>query len=75
MAFSRGGFWSGLKYLAAIELGRATRLAECFHRQVRQVRLVSDEPVRYQLDGDPGGCLPVDIEVLPRRVTVMVPPD
>ncbi len=75
MAFSRGGFWSGLKYLAAIEMGRATCLSECFHRQVWQVRLVSDEPVRYQLDGDPGGWLPVKVEVMPGRVTVVVPPE
>jgi diacylglycerol kinase family enzyme len=75
LAFSGGGFWSGLKYLAAIELGRATGLSECLHRQVQVVRLVSDEPVRYQLDGDPGGWLPVTVEVLPGRVTVMVPPE
>jgi diacylglycerol kinase family enzyme len=29
--------------------------------------------VPYQLDGDPGGFLPLDIEVLPERLTLWVP--
>ncbi len=39
----------------------------------RRVRIESDRPVRYQLDGDPGGMLPLDIEVLPGRLTLVVP--
>ena len=35
----------------------------------------ADEEVAYQLDGDPGGMLPVEIEVLPGRVTLIVPAD
>ena len=34
---------------------------------------VPTEPITYQLDGDPGGYLPVDVEVLPNRFTVLVP--
>jgi diacylglycerol kinase family enzyme len=28
--------------------------------------------VPFQLDGDPGGYLPVDVRVLPRRLTLVV---
>lgn len=31
-------------------------------------------PIPYQLDGDPGGFLPLDIEIAPKRFTVLVPP-
>ena len=40
---------------------------------VTRVRIESDEPVAYQLDGDPGGMLPLDVEVVPHRLTLVVP--
>ena len=36
-------------------------------------RVTSDANVPYQLDGDPGGFLPVEISVLPQRLTLLVP--
>jgi diacylglycerol kinase family enzyme len=35
-------------------------------------RLEADEPVPYQVDGDPGGHLPLEIKVLPQRLTLVV---
>jgi diacylglycerol kinase family enzyme len=35
----------------------------------------SEEEVPYQLDGDPGGVLPLEIEALPGRLTLVVPAD
>jgi diacylglycerol kinase family enzyme len=35
------------------------------------VRIASDRSVPYQLDGDPGGQLPLEIEVLPSRLTIL----
>jgi diacylglycerol kinase family enzyme len=37
------------------------------------LRIAADEDVPYQLDGDPGGMLPVEVEVLPGRVSLLVP--
>jgi len=54
-------------------LGRHGRLTDCHVARVRRLKLVSDEPVPYQLDGDPGGELPLDIEILPGRLTILVP--
>jgi diacylglycerol kinase family enzyme len=42
-------------------------------RQVRRIRIDSDAEVPFQLDGDPGGTLPVEIEVLPQRLNMIVP--
>jgi diacylglycerol kinase family enzyme len=56
-------------------LRRHQRLPDCTVRRARRLRVTSQEEVHYQLDGDPGGLLPVEIEVLPGRLTLVVPPD
>ncbi|MDR2438469.1 MAG: hypothetical protein LBE12_03725 [Planctomycetaceae bacterium] len=60
-----------------------TVLAQCFslHRflptvglgQATRYRIMSDQPVPFQLDGDPGGVLPLDVEIVPNRFTLLVP--
>jgi len=73
--FGKGSLWHGLRYLAAAQFGAwHGRLGDCSVRQARRIRITSDRPAAYQLDGDPGGELPVDIEVLPGRLTLVVPP-
>jgi len=72
--FAQGSFWNGVRYLAAAQFGRHLALPDCSSRRVRRLRLEASEPVAYQLDGDPGGSLPLDVEVLPGRLTLLVPP-
>ena len=60
-----------------------TALAQCFslHRflptvqwgQRTRYRITSEESVPFQLDGDPGGELPLEIEIVPNRFTFLVP--
>lgn len=60
-----------------------TALAQCFglHRflptarlgQRTRYRITSDVPIPFQLDGDPGGELPLELEVVPNRFTFLVP--
>ena len=60
-----------------------TVLAQCFslHRwlptahlgQGLRYRITSEGPVPFQLDGDPGGDLPLEIEIVPNRFTFLVP--
>jgi diacylglycerol kinase family enzyme len=62
-----------------------TAFAQCFgsHRFLPDVKLGQSEryrlsaesaqPVPFQLDGDPGGNLPLEIEIIPDRLTFMVP--
>jgi diacylglycerol kinase (ATP) len=69
----RGGFWRSLQYIAAIYLRQHRRLKDWTACRAKRVRIVSDVPVRYQLDGDPGGVLPLEIEVLPGRLSLLVP--
>jgi diacylglycerol kinase family enzyme len=71
--FRQGSLWKGLAYLAGVVMGRHQSWDDCVTLRAQRVRIESDSPVPYQLDGDPGGYLPLDIEVLPRRVTLLVP--
>ena len=53
--------------------GWHARLSGCRLSRASRLRFVSDEAVAYQLDGDPGGMLPVEVDVLPNRLTLLVP--
>jgi diacylglycerol kinase family enzyme len=75
VTFEHGSLWHGLLYAAAMQVGQHERLPDCRCQRVRRLRIESDRPVSYQLDGDPGGSLPVDVEVLPARATFLVPPE
>ena len=71
--FRHGGLWRGLYYTAAVLTGTHRRLSDFAQRRTARFRVASDFKVPYQLDGDPGGFLPVEIEVLPNRLTLIVP--
>jgi diacylglycerol kinase family enzyme len=68
-----GSFFHGLWYLGNIVLRRHPRLADCTLATARRVRIESERPAPYELDGDPGGMLPLDIAVQPGRLTLIVP--
>jgi diacylglycerol kinase (ATP) len=70
--FREGSLLSGLMYLAGVVAGQHQNWEDCTTAQVRRLRIEADEPVPFQLDGDPGGYLPVDVRVLPRRLTLVV---
>jgi diacylglycerol kinase (ATP) len=72
-AFQGGSFWSGLRYLCGVFARRHQAMRDCVTAQATQMVFDAIDPVPYQLDGDPGGWLPLTIEVLPRRMTVLVP--
>ena len=70
--FQRGGLWAGFTYLAGVLTGSHTRWRETTLRQGSVIRVESREPVPYQLDGDPGGELPLEIRCLPGRLRFLV---
>jgi len=45
----------------------------CTMRRAAEIRVESDPPAPYQLDGDPGGVTPVQIRMTDRRVRLCVP--
>jgi diacylglycerol kinase family enzyme len=73
VTFRDGSLWAGLNYLTAVACGSHVGRSDVCFRQATQVR-VEAEHGRYQLDGDPGGRLPVDVRCLPGRLRVLVTP-
>jgi diacylglycerol kinase family enzyme len=70
--FKEGSLWYGLMYLGGVVLGQHEGMQDFTRIQTRRLRVESAGATPYQLDGDPGGELPVDFEVLPGRLTVLV---
>src|SRR5262249_34935609 len=71
--FERPGLWNLTRYLLAVVTGRQRTLPDFQRRRARRVRLTSTAQVPLQTDGDPAGCLGVEIEVVPRAMTLVVP--
>ena len=73
--FQRGSLWRGLKYLSSVALGQHTKLADCQVTRGRSFRIEAsdDQQVAYQVDGDIGGTLPIDVEIVPGGLTLLMP--
>jgi diacylglycerol kinase family enzyme len=70
--FKEGSLWHGLMYLGGVMLGQHESMQDFTRVQTRRVRIATEGTAPYQLDGDPGGSLPVEIAVEPKRLTLMV---
>ena len=71
--FDGQGFCSGLSFYLQTVLGGRSIEKQQFLRASR-LRITSEQPVPYQIDGDPGGNLPLEIETVSNRLTLIVPP-
>lgn len=72
-AFRRGGFLHGLHLAALVGMDSHQRLDEWTTLRTRRLTITAAEPVPYQLDGDPAGMLPLDVESVPGRLTLLDP--
>jgi diacylglycerol kinase (ATP) len=73
--FRDGGVLKGLVYFCGVVTGRHRRWSDWQVERARRIEITSASEVPYQLDGDPGGSLPLTIEVLPGRLTIIAPPE
>jgi diacylglycerol kinase (ATP) len=71
--FRHGGLLPALRYLPHLLLGTQRDLSDCTIVRSHRIRIEASAEVPYEIDGDPGGMLPVDIDVLPNRLTLVVP--
>ncbi|MDZ7620634.1 MAG: diacylglycerol kinase family protein, partial [Patescibacteria group bacterium] len=71
--FRRGGLWHGLRYACGIGLRYHHRMGDVVMRRFPRMTVTANAEVPYQLDGDPGGVLPLEIESVPERLTLVVP--
>lgn len=71
--FRGGGLFRGLFYLTSVILRAHQTWTSSQSRQAKTIRLESDEPVPFQLDGDPAGELPVEFTAIPDALKFFVP--
>jgi len=75
--FERGSLVDGMRYLWHVMRETHQNLADARITRGRAFRIESAgrDNVAYQLDGDYAGTLPVDVELLPGQLRVLVMPD
>lgn len=71
-SFRGGSLWNGLIYVCGVILRQHRKWKDTVLTKFESMIIESDEPVPYQLDGDPGGYLPLEIKVAPQRLRVVV---
>ena len=64
-----------LRFLVQLLFGRHNRPPEWTHYKGWTFALTSNDPVPVHLDGEPHGVLPMDFEVVPDALEVLVPQD
>jgi len=69
-----GSVISGLRYLGGIITRRHIHWPDVARQRVFSCRITSPARVAYQLDGDYGGHLPLELRVLPKHITLRLPP-
>jgi len=69
-----GSVISGLRYLGGIITRRHIHWPDVTRQRVFSCRITSPARVAYQLDGDYGGHLPLELRVLPKHITLRLPP-
>lgn len=72
-SFTGDSFWHGLYHFSAVMLGQHQSLEGFQAVRATHLRIESDQQVPYQVDGDPGGFLPVEVRILPERLSLLVP--
>lgn len=72
-AFRRGSFYHELRYLIAVAMNRHHKLIDCTKLKASRMKIETGGCVPFQLDGDPGGWLPLEIDVMRQRATLIVP--
>jgi diacylglycerol kinase (ATP) len=73
VSFHGGSRLAGLFHLATVLFRQHGRWSGCHRERFTRLRIEANEPVPYQVDGDAGGFLPVEVEVLPGHVSIILP--
>jgi len=71
--FQRPGRWELIRYVCAVILGMHLSLKDVQRRQIQRVRFWSKDKVPIQIDGDPAGYLPMEVEAVQGRWRLIVP--
>lgn len=70
--FKKGGLIRGLGYLLAVVMRRHKQIQATNFVRFKSLKIESDQQVPYELDGDPGGYLPLTIEAVSEGMRLLV---
>lgn len=73
--FQGHGFTDMVRHVVQVLLRRHRRDPLVRHRTVREVIIDAAHPLPVQVDGEPIGTTPMRFEVVPRALSVLVPPN
>ena len=62
-----------VKHSLVTVLKKHADCADVIYRQCKKARITSETEIRTEFDGDPGAPLPIDIEIMPQAIKVLVP--
>jgi YegS/Rv2252/BmrU family lipid kinase len=65
-------FWT-MRYLWAAWRGTLNQLPGITSLRIRRATITSTEPAPVHVDGDPAGMTPIEVGILPRRLTLLLP--
>ena len=71
--FRGGGFFRGLYYFFCVVFRRHHSMSATQFSRFSELTIESGQKIPYELDGDPGGYLPLKIRVVPDRMAILVP--
>ena len=71
--FSKAAIWDLYRYGFAALFKSVSRDGGCLYVTGRSIRIESSAPVAVQVDGDYLGTSPVDIDILPASIPIIVP--
>jgi diacylglycerol kinase family enzyme len=69
------GFPYVLRHVLKMASRRCLQDPQIVHRQARHIEVLTEWAIPVQVDGDPIGATPVTIQVVPRALRVLVPPN
>jgi YegS/Rv2252/BmrU family lipid kinase len=72
--FQKGTPLHYLRYLVRVLLRNHLKVKGVQYMKVNEVRIESDQSIRYQVDGEPAGFLPVTVRSLPGALKLILPP-
>ena len=71
--FRNGNLLNGLMYLAGVMIRKHRGWRDTHQETAQRIVIESNEHVPYQIDGDPGGELPLELVMEPESLPLVIP--
>lgn len=73
LVFARPGSVRLMRYALQVWMGRHRGSADVFYGRAKRIRLACQQPVPMEIDGEAAGFAPIEIDVEPSAIEIVVP--